>query len=64
MIIYGDVQSGNCYKLKLICGLLNLEYEWKHIDILKGETRTETFLELNPNGQIPVCIDDDGEVLT
>jgi glutathione S-transferase len=64
MKIYGDVRSGNCYKLKLICALLELPYEWINIDILKGETRSETFLALNPNAQIPICVTDAGEVLT
>lgn len=64
MKIYGDVRSGNCYKLKLMCALLELPYEWVNIDILKGETRSETFLALNPNAQIPICVTDDGDVLT
>ena len=64
MRIYGDSESGNCYKLRLICALLDLDYEWVPIDILAGETRSETFLSLNPNGQIPVCVTDDGDVLT
>lgn len=64
MKIYGDTFSGNCYKLKLLCGLLSLEYEWIEIDILAGETRSEAFLALNPNGQIPVCVTDSDEVLT
>lgn len=64
MKIYGDTKSGNCYKLKLICGLLDIEHEWIPVDILRGETRSEDFLKLNPNGQIPVCVTDSGEVLT
>ena len=64
MKIYGDVRSGNCYKLKLICALVEQDYEWIHVDIVKGETRTDDFLALNPNGQIPVCVTDDDEVLT
>ena len=64
MKIYGDVKSGNCYKLKLLCSLLAIEHEWIPIDIRKGETRSEAFLALNPNRQIPVCVTDDGEVLT
>ena len=64
MKIYGDVYSGNCYKLKLICALLAIEHEWIAVDILKGDTRSEKFLTLNPNGQIPVCITDRGDVLT
>ncbi len=64
MKIYGDVYSGNCYKLKLICALLAIEHEWIPVDILKGDTRSENFLALNPNGQIPVCVTVEGDVLT
>jgi len=64
MKIYGDVYSGNCYKLKLICALLAIEHEWIPVDILKGDTRSEIFLALNPNGQIPVCVTAGGDVLT
>ena len=64
MQIYGDIYSGNCYKLKLMCALLALEHEWVPIDITRSETRSDSFLALNPNGQIPVCVTDDKEVLT
>ena len=64
MQIYGDSKSGNCYKLKLLCALLAIEHDWIVIDILQGETRSEHFLALNPNGQIPVCITDEDAVLT
>ena len=64
MKIYGDVNSGNCYKLKLLCSLLSLKHDWVTVDILAGETRSDEFLALNPKGQIPVCVLADGEVLT
>ena len=64
MKIYGDILSGNCYKLKLLCNLLSLDHEWQHVDIMSGETRSDAFLALNPNGQIPTCVTDEGEVLT
>jgi glutathione S-transferase len=64
MKIYGDIYSGNCYKLKLMCALLALEHDWIPVDILRGETRSDSFLALNPNGQIPVCVTDDDAVLT
>lgn len=63
MKIYGDIQSGNCYKLKLLCNLLALPHEWIHVDILAGETRKPAFLALNPNGKIPVLELDDGRCL-
>lgn len=64
MKIYGDIYSGNCYKLKLICALLNLEHEWIPVDIMRGETREDRFLALNPVGQIPICVTDEGQILT
>jgi glutathione S-transferase len=64
MKIYGDIYSGNCFKIKLICNLLDIEHEWIPVDIMAGETREENFLALNPASQIPVCVTDNGDVLT
>ncbi len=61
--VYGDYNSGNCYKIKLMLNLLGAEYEWVPVDILKGETETEAFLAKNPNGKIPVLELDDGTCL-
>jgi glutathione S-transferase len=52
--IYGDELSGNCYKVKLLMQLLNIEYEWEHVDILNNETKTPKFLMMNKNAKIPV----------
>ncbi|CAM3547132.1 glutathione S-transferase family protein [Parendozoicomonas haliclonae] len=64
MKIYGDIQSGNCYKIKLLLTLLDVAHEWVHVDILQGDTRTAAFLDKNPNGKIPVLELDDGRCLT
>ena len=64
MQIYGDVRSGNCYKIKLLCSLLGIDHDWIAVDIMQGETRSDSFLALNPNGQIPICVTAAGEVLT
>ena len=64
MKIYGDIYSGNCYKLKLACALLSIPHEWVAIDILKRETLTESFLSINPAGAIPVLETDEGDYLT
>ncbi|AXQ29478.1 glutathione S-transferase family protein [Solimonas sp. K1W22B-7] len=52
--VYGDIYSGNCYKLKLLMTQLGLPHAWVHMDILKKETRTAEFLARNPNGRVPV----------
>jgi glutathione S-transferase len=62
--IYADIQSGNCYKIKLLTSLLSIEHEWVHIDILANETLTETFLKKNQNGKIPLLELDDGRFLS
>ncbi len=54
MILYGDSQSGNCYKVKLLLSLLSIKHQWVHIDIMNNETHTSDFLDKNPNGKIPL----------
>ena len=63
MRVYGDIASGNCYKVKLTLEQLGIAHEWAHVNVVQGETRTEDFLRLNPNGKIPVLVLDSGEVL-
>lgn len=61
--VYGDYNSGNCYKIKLMLNLLGAQYQWIPVDIFNGETETEAFLAKNPNGKIPVLELEDGTCL-
>ncbi|ENU81469.1 hypothetical protein F975_00588 [Acinetobacter sp. ANC 3789] len=64
MKVYGDMLSGNCYKVKLLLEFLGIQYERLHINVLKAESHTPEFLQMNPNGKIPVLVLDDGQILT
>ncbi|MGM0982286.1 MAG: glutathione S-transferase family protein [Pseudomonadota bacterium] len=64
MKIYGDTKSGNCYKVYLVCSLLNINHEWIDVDILAGDTKSDEFLKKNPNGKIPLLELDEGETLS
>ncbi len=64
MRIYGDSRSGNCYKLQLVLSHLGRTAEWTEVDVLSGYTRTPEFLQLNPTGQIPLLVADDGRTLS
>ncbi|ODC03523.1 glutathione S-transferase [Terasakiispira papahanaumokuakeensis] len=64
MKIYGDGLSGNCYKIKLLCSLLDIEHEWIPVDILAGGTSKAEFLQKNPNGKIPLLELEDGRCLS
>lgn len=61
--VYGDIKSGNCYKIKLLLNLLGEEHNWQHVDILKGESRTEDYLTKNPVGKIPLLEFTNGQYL-
>ena len=63
MKIFGDTKSGNCLKVKWVCDYLALPYDWIAVDILKSDTRTPEFLALNPAGQVPLVVLDDGRAL-
>ena len=64
MKVYGDMQSGNCYKIALLAALLGIEHAWVHVDILAGETKSTEFLAKNPNGKIPLLELRDGRLLS
>ncbi len=62
--IYGDKISGNCLKVKYVADILGLNYSWHDIDVVKGEAKSESFLKINPSGQVPVVKFADGRVLS
>ncbi len=54
MKLYGDLKSGNCYKVALLLKQMGAPYEFIKIDVMKGGSRTDDFLGKNPNGKIPL----------
>lgn len=61
--VYGDSISGNCLKVKWVADYLARDYDWIETSVLTGETRTSEFLRLNPAGQVPLMLLDDGRPL-
>jgi glutathione S-transferase len=62
MRLYSVAYSGNSYKVRLLLAHLGIPCEIIDVDILKGESRTAEFLQINPNGRTPV-LDDNGFIL-
>jgi glutathione S-transferase len=58
--LYGHEISGNSYKARLMLSLLNLDYEWVRVDLMKGEHKSAAYLAVNPFGQVPLLVD--GEI--
>lgn len=61
--LYGSSISGNCLKPKWMLDRLGIAYEWIETDSFDGSTRTPEFLALNPAGQVPVLVLEDGRIL-
>lgn len=53
----------NSVKVLIALEELGLPYALKQVNVRKGEQKNEAFLALNPNGKVPVLVDD-GFVLT
>jgi glutathione S-transferase len=60
MHLFDYLDSGNGYKVRLLLAQLGKSYEWTHLDIDAGASRTAEFLKRNPNGRIPTLELDDG----
>lgn len=63
LTVYGDNRSGNCLKVKWLLNRLGLDYRWIEVDVVGGQTRTPAFLALNPAGQVPLAVLEDGRAL-
>jgi glutathione S-transferase len=63
MKIYGDDRSGNCLKVRWTCDHLGIGYEWTEVLALTGATLDPVFQALNPAGQVPVVVLNDGRTL-
>ena len=63
IVIFGDSRSGNCLKVKWAARRLGVPFDWREVDIMTGATRTPQYLAMNPAGQVPAVILEDGRPL-
>ncbi len=61
--LYSQIDSGNCYKPRLLMAKLALPFEHISISSTDGSTRKPEFLAKNPNGKVPLLEFDDGRLL-
>ena len=60
MRLYDYAASGNCFKVRLLLGILGLEYERVPVDIFAGDTLTCEYASINPLRETPVLELEDG----
>src|SRR5919109_2300641 len=56
--------SQNCWKIRVLLGLLGIPYRTQPVAIFSGESRTNEFLTLNPAGATPALVLEDGRAIT
>ena len=62
LTVYGDIKSGNCYKVKLVLALLGIPHHWHDMDILQGDTQDDWYLQKHPFGKIPLIETSNGQI--
>jgi glutathione S-transferase len=55
--------SQNCWKVRVLLGLLGIPYRNEPVAIFSGESRTPEFLAFNPAGSTPALTLDDGRAI-
>jgi glutathione S-transferase len=61
MKLYDLSVSGNCYKVRLLCALLDVPVEVVPVDFLAGAHKRSPVIDLNVFGELPVL--DDGDLI-
>src|ERR1700733_6859563 len=64
LTLYGDLDSGNVYKVRLLLAQLALPYRRIDTTQNRGEPATREFRAINPIGKIPTVVFDDGRMLS
>jgi glutathione S-transferase len=64
MRLHDHAASGNCYKVRLLLGLLAIDCDRIEVDIFGGDTLTDSYAALNPVRETPVLELGDGTVVT
>jgi len=61
--LYGNLGSGNVLKVKYIADATGTPFVLHEVQSRSGQTASPEFLKLNPAGQMPVVVLDDGRAL-
>lgn len=59
MKLYNAALSPNALRVRAVAKELGIELEIIDVDLRKGENKTASYLAMNPNGKVPVLVDDD-----
>jgi glutathione S-transferase len=64
LTLYGNLDSGNVYKVRLLWGFLGIAHARVEVSQANGDTRSPAYLRINPIGKVPAVRLEDGRILT
>jgi glutathione S-transferase len=59
MKLYNANFSPNALRVRAVAAELGIDFELIEVDLRGGDNRSADFLSINPNGKVPVLVDDD-----
>ncbi len=62
--LYGNLESGNVYKVRLLLARLGIAHVRVEVNQVDGDPKTPEFRAINPIGKVPALRFDDGRVLS
>jgi glutathione S-transferase len=63
VLLYDNPASGNCYKVRLILGLLGIEFERRELSVIDHSDRAGVLGGLSPSLNVPTVVLEDGRPL-
>jgi glutathione S-transferase len=63
VLLYDSPVSGNCYKVRLLLGLLGIEFERHELSVVDRTGRAEVLGGLSPSLNVPTVVLEDGRPL-
>jgi glutathione S-transferase len=63
LVLFENPASGNCFKVRLIFGLLGIDYERRELSVVDRSGREEVLGGLSPSLNVPTVVLEDGRPL-
>ncbi|XP_015925028.2 maleylacetoacetate isomerase [Parasteatoda tepidariorum] len=64
LVLYSYFRSSCSWRVRIALALKNIDYESRFINLVKGEHLSESYVKLNPCGEVPALVTGTGQTIT